>query len=174
MNVSGKNGSRRYGILFGDALRFEESMPLNLLPERRESENLYAPAAKLDSRLKIWKEDEFYYLFRKVFTDDVAPIVDFTSNDYLGFSINQAVLDAAVLGLRGSGLGTAGPAIFSGNLSYHEVLSKEVARLKEMEACLLCPSGFTANSGLFTGILMGRPAVVFLDEKDHASIFHGA
>src|SRR6185437_2167692 len=72
------------------------------------------------------------------------------------------------------GLGTAGPSIFAGDLAYHDQLSEAIASFKGMEACLLCPSGFTANSGLFTGLIQKKGTLIFLDEKDHASIFHGA
>lgn len=124
--------------------------------------------------MQVWKSQEFYHFHRRDDEKASSKVIDFTTNDYLSLSGDARILKAAQKAIDDWGLGTAGPSIFAGNSALHDELAKAIAELKHMEACLLCPSGFTANSGVLTGIIQRPGTLVFLDEKDHASIYHGA
>lgn len=172
------NGTRvyQYRLMFDDCLPEQFIVATKLLskPDRRQSHDIYADARRFFQRVQVWKTDEFYHYHRDDVANEAVKRVDFTSNDYMALSRDPRILKAAAQAIKDCGLGTAGPSIFAGNRPLHEELSNAIASLKGMESCLLCPSGFTANSGLFTGLIQKPGTFIFLDEKDHASIYHGA
>jgi len=172
--VAAINENSHITVVFDMPLDISEFPPDALsAADRRQSLTVFDEAVKFSHRVQEWKNKEYYHYHRRD-EGNQSKVVDFTSNDYLGLSKDQRILEAAEKIIRISGLGTAGPSIFSGNRSSHDRLAESLASYKGMESCLLCPSGFTANSGVFTGLIQRLGAVVFLDEKDHASIFHGA
>ena len=103
-------------------------------------------------------------------------LVDFCSNDYLGFArspilkqwINDEIAaNANVLN------GSTGSRLLSGNLSYTETLEHQIADYHNAEAGLIYNSGYDANIGLFSS-LPQRGDTIVLDELAHASIIDGA
>ncbi|XVF49394.1 hypothetical protein PTKIN_Ptkin04bG0008200 [Pterospermum kingtungense] len=84
------------------------------------------------------------------------------------------------------GAGPRGSPLICGYTNYHMALESILAKLKKKEACLLCPTGFSANMAVIVAIgslafvLCGgrTPAkeekiAVFSDELNHASIVDG-
>jgi len=55
----------------------------------------------------------------------------------------------------------------------HMQLEEKIARFKNVEACVVFQSGFTANAGTVSGIL-GKEDFIVSDELNHASIIDGA
>ncbi|HEX8019608.1 pyridoxal phosphate-dependent aminotransferase family protein [Mucilaginibacter sp.] len=103
-------------------------------------------------------------------------LVDFCSNDYLGFArsvlLKQSIVhevDTYPLSLNGA----AGSRLLSGNLQYAEDLEKQIATHHESEAGLLFNSGYDANLGLLSSLAQ-RGDTIILDELVHASIIDGA
>ena len=103
-------------------------------------------------------------------------LVDFCSNDYLGFARSQALkdwitkeVDSNVNALNGS----SGSRLLSGNLEYTESLEQEIADFHQSEAGLIYNSGYDANVGLFSS-LPQRGDTIIIDELIHASIIDGA
>ena len=103
-------------------------------------------------------------------------LVDFCSNDYLGFArsvvLKQSIvheIDTYPLSLNGA----AGSRLLSGNLQYAEDLEKQIAAHHESEAGLLFNSGYDANLGLLSSLAQ-RGDTIILDELVHASIIDGA
>jgi len=103
-------------------------------------------------------------------------LVDFCSNDYLGFArsstLKQWISDEIAANnhiLNGS----TGSRLLSGNLSYTETLEQEIANYHKAEAGLIYNSGYDANVGLFS-CLPQRGDTIILDELCHASIIDGA
>lgn len=182
-NVSGSiknitslpNGNTRYGVQFHQQIQDPKLfLQKKLFRTRRGPVEIFGFAKRFSSRLMEWKSQEYYHYHRRESDIPTNKIIDFTSNDYLSLSRNPKIRKAAQDALIDHGLGTAGPSIFAGDLALHDKLSKTIAAIKKTESCLLCPSGFTANSGIFTGLITVPGTLIFLDEKDHASIFHGA
>lgn len=168
-------GVNRYGVRFNE----EANNILELLADkktatRRKAVDLFSLQKKFSKRLEDWKKKEYYHYHRRELDGPQQARIDFTSNDYLALANNPRIKAAATAALNEHGLGTAGPTIFAGRHSPHDQLAATLAGIKKTEACLLCPSGFTANSGVFTGLINTPGTIIFLDEKDHASIFHGA
>jgi len=55
----------------------------------------------------------------------------------------------------------------------HEEFAAELARFKDKEACIVFPTGYSANVG-FISALMRSGDTIFLDQYSHASIVDGA
>ena len=104
---------------------------------------------------------------------DVAPVVTFASNDYLGLSSHPAVIDAAVAATRRWGTGAGASRLVSGTRPVHDDLEARLADWKGTEAALAFPTGFAANLGILS--VLGGPGVrIVSDELNHASIIDGA
>jgi glycine C-acetyltransferase len=58
-------------------------------------------------------------------------------------------------------------------MSLHMELEEKIARFKNVEACVVFQSGFTANAGTVSAIL-GKEDFIISDELNHASIIDGA
>lgn len=103
-------------------------------------------------------------------------LVDFCSNDYLGFArsyILKQRIDNEITASQHVLNGSTGSRLLSGNLSYTEALEQEVADYHKAEAGLIYNSGYDANIGLFSS-LPQRGDTIILDELAHASIIDGA
>jgi 8-amino-7-oxononanoate synthase len=98
-------------------------------------------------------------------------LVDFGSNDYLGLSGHPAVIAAAKDG-AGSGSGSTGSRLTTGNAAIHEQLEAKIARFKHSQAALLFGSGYAANVGAIPA-LVGKGDLILSDELNHASIIDG-
>jgi 8-amino-7-oxononanoate synthase len=103
-------------------------------------------------------------------------LIDFCSNDYLGFARSQVLRDNIEAEIKSTGLvsnGSTGSRLLSGNSAYAEDLEQYIAGLHQSEAGLLFNSGYDANVGLFSA-LPQRGDTIITDELIHASIIDGA
>jgi 8-amino-7-oxononanoate synthase len=106
-------------------------------------------------------------------TGEWRDLINMASYNYLGISYRPEVKQAAHEALDRYGLGASGSPILSGTFDVHEELASELARFKDKEACLLFPTGYSANVG-FISSLMRAGDTVLLDQYSHASIVDGA
>ncbi|WP_374949127.1 aminotransferase class I/II-fold pyridoxal phosphate-dependent enzyme [Mucilaginibacter sp.] len=103
-------------------------------------------------------------------------LVDFCSNDYLGFARSQVLKDAIAKELTlhtGQNNGSTGSRLISGNLIYTEDLEQSIAAYHNAEKGLLFNSGYDANVGLFSSLPQKGDTIIH-DELIHASIIDGA
>ena len=101
--------------------------------------------------------------------------VDFSSNDYLGFSKSQTIYQGAAAVLKDFGLernGATGSRLLSGNHALYEETEAAIARFHQVETALIFNSGYDANVGLISSIPQ-RGDVVLYDALCHASIRDG-
>ncbi|MEN8140357.1 MAG: 8-amino-7-oxononanoate synthase [Thermodesulfobacteriota bacterium] len=105
--------------------------------------------------------------------DSLRPIVDFSSNDYLGLASHPEVIAASGAALERFGAGAGAARLMSGDMLLHHELETEVAAYKGKEAALLLASGFQANVTIIPA-LMGRHDVIFADRLNHASLVDGS
>jgi len=103
-------------------------------------------------------------------------LIDFCSNDYLGFARSAVLKQKTDEEIIKSGLlfnGSTGSRLLSGNSAYAENLEHEIAALHKSESGLIFNSGYDANIGLFSSVPQ-RGDTVIHDELAHASIIDGA
>ena len=103
-------------------------------------------------------------------------LIDFCSNDYLGFARSAGFKNKIEDEVKSSGLianGSTGSRLLSGNSAYIEDLEQYIADLHKSEAGLIFNSGYDANLGLFSS-LPQRGDTIITDELIHASIIDGA
>jgi glycine C-acetyltransferase len=99
-------------------------------------------------------------------------MLNLCANNYLGLAQHPLVNAAAAEGLEKWGYGMASVRFICGTQSLHRELEQALANFLEMESCILYPSGFDANGGLFE-TLLGPEDAVISDALNHASIIDG-
>jgi glycine C-acetyltransferase len=99
-------------------------------------------------------------------------LLNLCANNYLGLAQHPEVNAAAMQGLRDWGYGMASVRFICGTQRLHKDLEDALARFLVMEDCILYPSGFDANGGLFE-TLLGPDDAVLSDALNHASIIDG-
>ncbi|MES2267154.1 MAG: 8-amino-7-oxononanoate synthase [Bacteroidota bacterium] len=103
-------------------------------------------------------------------------LVDFCSNDYLGFArspVLKASIQQEIDNHPGNLNGATGSRLISGNLVYAEELEKQIGAFHQAEAGLLFNSGYDANVGVFSSLPQKGDTIIH-DELIHASIIDGA
>ena len=101
-------------------------------------------------------------------------VIVWCSNDYLGMSQNKLVINSMVDSIKRMGTGSGGTRNISGNSSSIVHLENELANLHSKEKALVFSSGYVANESTISTLLnLLEDAVVFSDEKNHASIISG-
>ena len=103
-----------------------------------------------------------------------SDIIVWCSNDYLGMSQNNLVVTAMKNAVEQMGTGSGGTRNISGNSAAIIELELELAKLHKKEKALVFSSGYVANESTISTILdILEDAIVFSDEKNHASIISG-
>lgn len=109
-------------------------------------------------------------LFRSLKTH--YPSIDFSSNDYLGFS-SQGLLSHEIEKLQPSRhIGSTGSRLISGNSFLFNELEQTIAAFHHAEAALIYNSGYDANVGLLSCIAQ-KGDLIISDELIHASLIDG-
>ena len=103
---------------------------------------------------------------------DGRTLVNFGSNDYLGYAGDVRLTKAASKGSCAEGFGAGASPLVSGHSQAHEVLEQALARLLGVEAALVFPSGYAANTATIAA-LAGAEDFIASDERNHASIIDG-
>jgi 8-amino-7-oxononanoate synthase len=98
-----------------------------------------------------------------------SPLLDLSSNDYLGLARDPRVVEAAVDATRRWGVGATGSRLVSGTTELHAQLEATLARFAGAEAALVFASGYVANLGLVQA-LADLDSLVVSDSANHASV----
>jgi glycine C-acetyltransferase len=117
----------------------------------------------------------------RVLEDEQAPectidgkhVINIASNNYLGLTTHPRLREAALAALKKYGVGSGAVRTVAGTMKIHMELEKKIAQFKNVEACVVFQSGFTANAGTVSAIL-GKDDFIISDELNHASIIDGA
>lgn len=105
-------------------------------------------------------------------TKNGKKLVNFCSNDYLGFSKDPAIIERTRRYVQKYGAGSTASRLVSGTYTIHEELEKKIARTFDREAALLFNSGFQANSTIIA-TLTDRHSLVLADKLSHYSLLQG-
>ena len=101
--------------------------------------------------------------------------VDFSSNDYLGFSQSKSIFNTTHHYLIDQNLvqnGATGSRLLSGNHPLYKTTEDCIAAFHHSETALLFNSGYDANLGFFGCVPQKRDLILY-DELCHASIRDG-
>ncbi len=125
---------------------------------------------KLKSKLLVRKDNN---ALRKLSIQN--DLVDFSSNDYLGFSKSKSIFNNAHQYLVEKNIclnGATGSRLLSGNYLLYDTVESMLCDFHESEAALVFNSGYDANIGIFSSVPQ-RNDTIFYDEHIHASIRDG-
>lgn len=102
-------------------------------------------------------------------------LIDFSSNDYLGFSDSEVIFRAAGEILAERNIlqnGSGGSRLLTGNFALFQETEDVLAQFHNAGSALIFNSGYDANLGLFSTVPQ-KNDLVFFDELIHASIRDG-
>ncbi|WP_047549768.1 aminotransferase class I/II-fold pyridoxal phosphate-dependent enzyme [Psychroserpens sp. Hel_I_66] len=102
-------------------------------------------------------------------------LIDFSSNDYLGFSKSKLIFDNAHKYFVDHNMfqnGATGSRLLSGNNELFTQVEQQISDFHNCESALIFNSGFNANLGFFSCVPQ-RNDVILYDEFCHASIRDG-
>ena len=106
---------------------------------------------------------------------DTNDLIDFSSNDYLGFAKSETIFDATHQYLLDRNIkinGATGSRLISGNHKVYQETENYIAQFHQSEAALIFNSGYDANVGFFSAVPQ-RNDIILYDELSHASIRDG-
>ncbi|MFD2563305.1 MULTISPECIES: aminotransferase class I/II-fold pyridoxal phosphate-dependent enzyme [Aquimarina] len=125
---------------------------------------------KLQKKLENRKENN---ALRKL--PEQNDLIDFATNDYIGFSGSKVIFDNAHKTLEEKGMyqnGATGSRLLSGNHELYSNTEEILANFHNVESALIFNSGYDANVGFFSSVPQ-RGDIIFYDELIHASIRDG-
>ncbi len=119
-------------------------------------------------RLRVLEDEQ-----APVCTFDAKKVINLASNNYLGLTTHPKLREAALAATRQYGVGSGAVRTIAGTMKIHIELEEKIARFKNVEACVVFQSGFTANAGTVSAVL-GKEDFIISDQLNHASIIDGA
>ncbi|WP_293875304.1 pyridoxal phosphate-dependent aminotransferase family protein [Flavobacterium sp.] len=102
-------------------------------------------------------------------------LIDFASNDYIGFAKNEAIFHETHQILLDKNIpvnGATGSRLLSGNHALYNETENFIAKFHRADSALILNSGYDANIGFFSCVPQ-RNDVILFDELCHASIRDG-
>ncbi len=94
------------------------------------------------------------------------------SNNYLGLTINEEVIEAGIKAYRDYGSGCSGSRFLNGTLKLHLEFEAKIAKFLGKQAAMTFSTGFQSNLGLISSIVTKRDYVI-MDKENHASLYDG-
>ena len=105
-------------------------------------------------------------------TVDGKKVLMLNTNNYLGLATHPKIIQAAIDATKKYGAGAGAVPVIAGSFDLTKEFQRRFADFKEVEASILCQTGFAVNSGLIP-MLVGKPDIVVSDELNHGSIIDG-
>ena len=104
-----------------------------------------------------------------------SSLIDFASNDYLGFARSEKIFEEVHDFLIASGVkqnGATGSRLLTGNFNLYTETEYKIAQFHDVQSALLFNSGYDANVGFFSAVPQKGDFILY-DELIHASIRDG-
>ena len=134
----------------------------------------------LRERLAALREQHLFRELRRVDSPQSAhiilagkPLLNFSSNDYLGLANHPALKAAAIEAVEKFGAGAGAARLVCGSLAPFHELEDALAAFKGVEAALTFSTGYAAALGTIPA-LVGKDDLLILDRLVHASIVDAA
>jgi glycine C-acetyltransferase len=99
-------------------------------------------------------------------------VLNFCANNYLGFSNDPRLIEAAKSALDTNGYGMSSVRFICGTTNLHKELERSIADFFGTEDTILYAAAFDANGGVFEPLLTDEDAIIS-DTLNHASIIDG-
>ncbi|MCZ6526714.1 MAG: 8-amino-7-oxononanoate synthase [Gammaproteobacteria bacterium] len=109
-----------------------------------------------------------------VVTVDNQRLVNFCSNDYLGFANDDRLIRALQQAAETYGVGSGASQLVCGRSSMHADLETELARITGRDRAVVFSSGYLANLSLARTLCPGRTDLIIVDRLSHASMIDAA
>src|SRR6187397_2968130 len=130
-------------------------------------------------QLEAAKEHDLLPYFR-LLTSQAGPVVEMEgretimlgSNNYLGLTADERVVQGARDALAKYGTGLTGSRLLNGTIALHLELERELAEWMGTEDAIVFTTGHQANVGTL-GTILAPGDTVIADSADHASILDG-
>ena len=137
------------------------------------------PEAFLKEDIKVLYENNLNWVIRHL-EDSSKPhsVVDgkdvlmLNTNNYLGLATHPKIIEATIEATKKYGAGAGAVPVIAGTFDLTREFQEKFAKFKEVEASILCQTGFAVNSGVIPQ-LIGKEDVVISDELNHGSIIDG-
>jgi 8-amino-7-oxononanoate synthase len=104
-----------------------------------------------------------------------SDLIDFASNDYIGFSKNKAIFEEThhyLVDNNSIQNGATGSRLLSGNHKVYQEAEDFISKFHQSECALIFNSGYDANVGFFSSVPQKGDLILY-DELCHASIRDG-
>lgn len=109
---------------------------------------------------------------RPVMEMEGAPRIMLGSNNYLGLTADERVMQGAEQALHTYGTGLTGSRLLNGTITPHVELEREIAAWMDEDDALTFTTGHQGNLAVL-GTILGPGDTVLADSADHASILDG-
>ena len=109
---------------------------------------------------------------RPVMEMEGAPRIMLGSNNYLGLTADERVMQGAEQALHTYGTGLTGSRLLNGTITPHVELEREIAAWMDEDDALTFTTGHQGNLAVL-GTILGPGDTVLADAADHASILDG-
>lgn len=94
------------------------------------------------------------------------------SNNYLGLTTDDRIIQAGLQALEHFGTGCSGSRFLNGTLTMHLELERELAKFLRKDEVVTFSTGYQSNLGIISA-LVGPKDYVICDRENHASIYDG-
>ena len=102
-----------------------------------------------------------------------TPVVNYTTHDFLGLSVDPQLQEAAIEAVRKYGVGLSSQRVMCGTLEIHKELEDWLRGFLKVPDAILYGSGYHANIGIFAPLFGARDCII-CDGGVHPSLAEGA
>ena len=102
-----------------------------------------------------------------------GPVVNYTTHDFLGLSVDPQLQQAAIDAIHKYGVGVSSQRVMCGTLQIHKDLEEWLRGFLKLPDVILYGSGYHANIGIFAP-LFGAKDCIICDGGVHPSLAEGA
>lgn len=103
---------------------------------------------------------------------DGKQVLMLNTNNYLGLATHPKVMQASIDATKKYGAGAGAVPVIAGTFDLTKEFQEKFAKFKEVEASILCQTGYAVNSGVIPQ-LIGKDDIVISDQLNHGSIIDG-